>query len=177
VDQGNDRKGGRFHYQPATLLTFYFQKVVTMIENGTLEIFPAMQRMLPDDQIIIANAALRILSLIRRLPQPPRQTLSPLLAQELFTPIEWHVLLVLLHAYPQAISREAVYAALHDLAPEYSRQQLDTARDQGYFHEELRSVRNVISRLRQKVAPFALGIVFEQDQGYRLLVHPEAFVS
>lgn len=147
------------------------------METGTLEVFPEMQRMLPDDQIIIANAALRILSLIRRLSQPSRRTVPPLLAQELFTAIEWRVLLVFLHAYPHAIPHEAVYAALHDLSPEYSRQQLDAARDRGYFHEELRSVRNVISRVRQKVAPFALGIVFEQEQGYRLLVHPEAFAS
>lgn len=148
-----------------------------MVETGTLEVFPAMQRMLPDDRIIIANAALRILSLIRRIPQPPHQAISPLLAQELFTAIEWRVLLVFLHAYPHAIPHEAVYAALYDLSPEHSRRQLDTARDRGYFREELRSVRNVISRVRQKVAPFALGIVFEQEQGYRLLVHPEAFAS
>ena len=148
-----------------------------MIETGTLEVFPAVQRMLPDDQIIIANATLRILSLIRRMSQPSHRASSPLLAQELFTAIEWRVLLVFLHAYPHAISHEAVYAALHDLSPERSRQQLEVARDLGYFREELRSVRNVISRLRQKVAPFALGIVFEQDQGYRLLVHPEAFAS
>lgn len=143
------------------------------METGALEVFPTVQRILPNDQIVVANPTLRILSLICKAREPFYLGISPLLAQEQFTTIEWRVLLMLLRAYPNAITSEAAYAALSGLSPEHSRQQLDGAEKRGRLREDLRPVRDGISRLRQKIAPFSLGIDFEPHAGYRLLIYAQ----
>jgi hypothetical protein len=136
---------------------------VVAMETNTSEFFTSVQLALPKNQMVIANARLRILSLLDL-----HASSFPLLAQERFSANEWGMLLVLLQAFPYYVSYAQLNRALSDLAHKESKSRFDAIQNGHIARDELRSIREVASNLRLKVRPFGLEITANRDLGYQL---------
>ena len=97
-----------------------------------------------------------------------------LLAVQLFTRMEWSLLLALLEQYPNYCPYEVLLAHFTYTTPserqvERLRQQLYAAKDEGSWDLVMRPARNALSRVRFKLRPFGIGIVSLLELGYTLL--------
>ncbi len=135
--------------------------------NHTNEHFPTFELRLPENRLLIGHNATRTLSLLSGDAERP---VSAVMAQKRFTPREWAVLRLLIQSYPYAVPYDDLYAAMHKRPLEGSRQHLLAARQRGRLREELRPLRDAISSLRGKLQSFALGIAFQHDVGYILII-------
>ena len=91
--------------------------------------------------------------------------------QRQFTASETSVLLPLLTAYPYFCPHETLYASftygtVTEQTLERCRQQLRAAVEQGVWDQEMRTVRNVLSRVRFKLRDFHIGIAALLETGY-----------
>ena len=86
-----------------------------------------------------------------------------LVAQQQFTASEMRILLPLLDSYPYYCPYEVMYASFYngnvnDIIVARCRQRLQMALDIGTWDQEMRPVRNVLSRTRLKLRTFGLNV-------------------
>jgi hypothetical protein len=100
-------------------------------------------------------------------------TLPRLLTQQRLTQSEMLLLLPLLESFPYYCPYEVLYAHFYhrsvtDGVIACCRSSLQKAREEGIWDREIRSVRNMASRLRSKLRPFGLELRALLDAGYLL---------
>ncbi|HEV2581169.1 MAG TPA: hypothetical protein VGT44_09995 [Ktedonobacteraceae bacterium] len=125
---------------------------------------------LPDGRALVLNAQFATLSLISNGDERPR-----LVAQQQFTASELSLLLPLLELYPHYCPYEAMFASFYNGAVteetvERCRRQLQDALDAGVWDQQMRPVRNVLSRVRFKMRSFGIDIVSILETGYILMM-------
>jgi hypothetical protein len=131
--------------------------------------FP-LQGVLPEGQTLVLNTALGTLSLLSK-----GDTLPRLLIQQQFTSSELSLLLPLLEQFPHYCPYEVMFASFYngvitEETIERCRVQLQEALEDGCWDQQLRPVRNVLSRIRFKLRGFGLDIMSILETGYILMV-------
>jgi len=112
--------------------------------------------LLPDGQILALDTHLGTLSLLSSEQGMPR-----LLLQQQFTTGELCMLLPLLDCYPNYCPYEVLLASfttgrVNERGVERCRERLQEAQEAGVWDQEMRPVRNVLSRMRLKIRVFGL---------------------
>jgi hypothetical protein len=91
-----------------------------------------------------------------------------LVAQEVLTELEMYVLLALLESYPQYCLYEELQAAISNDMPARARAIVYRAIEDRTLNTEMKSIRNILSRLRAKLHSFGIGIRSIHAEGYML---------
>jgi hypothetical protein len=143
--------------------------VTTTQDAEIIRYFP-LQGVLPEGQTLVLNTALGTLSLLSK-----GDTLPRLLIQQQFTASELSLLLPLLEQYPHYCHYEVMFASFYngvitEDTIERCRIQLQEALEDGCWDQQLRPVRNVLSRIRFKLRGFGLDIMSILETGYILMV-------
>jgi len=133
-----------------------------------------MDELLPAGHTLAMNVLLGTLSLIAKdsnLPYPR------MVAEQQFTMSELSLLLPLLNSHPHYCPYEVLLASLNhrmitETTIERSRKRLHDAQDDGVWDQEMRPVRNVLSRTRLKMRRFGVEIASILETGYVLMNLP-----
>jgi hypothetical protein len=141
----------------------------TTQDAEVIRYFP-LQGVLPEGHTLVMNTALGTLSLLSNGDVAPR-----LLIQQQFTASELSLLLPLLEQFPHYCPYEVMFASFYngditEATIERCRIQLQEALEAGCWDQQLRPVRNVLSRIRFKLRGFGLDIVSILETGYILMV-------
>jgi hypothetical protein len=128
----------------------------------------SLQGVLPPGHMLAVNPLLRTLSYIINESSQPR-----LIAQQQFTAGEMSVLLPLLEAFPYYCPYEELLASFQygnvtEATIENCRQYLQEAQQEGIWDQEMRPMRNVLSRARLKLRSFGIEISAIVETGYML---------
>jgi hypothetical protein len=132
----------------------------------------SLQDALPTGHKLALNMALGTLSYLSLENEAPQ-----LVAQQQFTDSEMSILLPLLDSYPYYCPYEVLYASFYngnvnDIIVARCRQRLQMAMDIGTWDQEMRPVRNVLSRTRLKLRTFGLNVSSILETGCILRVTP-----
>lgn len=124
---------------------------------------------LPEGQTLALNLAYGTLSLISSEGGPS------LLVQQQFTATEISVVLPLLDSFPDYCPYEVMFASFYngnvsERAVARCRQRLQEAMEAGIWDQEMRPVRNALSRTRLKMRDFGLDISSILETGYILMI-------
>lgn len=135
----------------------------------------SLEGLLPSEWTLALNVSLGTLSLIADDPGRPHPCM---LAEQQFTSSELGVLMPLLRSYPHYCPYEVMLASFNhghvsDATVERSRQKLYEAQLAGIWDQEMRPVRNVLSRTRLKMRSFGIEISSILETGYVLMILPE----
>lgn len=127
--------------------------------------------LLPPGQVLALNRDLAVLSCFAI--QTEQDPWPRLLHQEQFSPNEERVLYPLLEHYPHFCPHEALLASFYtsqftDAHLERYRQRLQEARLAGTQDYEVRPVRNILSRTRQRLRTFGIEVCSILETGYML---------
>jgi hypothetical protein len=125
---------------------------------------------LPSGHVLVINRKLGTLSHIAVKDENAR-----LLAQQQFTASEMSILLPLLDAFPFYSPYEVLFAHFYsDDVTEHiitrARKHLQRAQEEGIWDQEMRSVRNMLSRARLKLRTLGLDISSILETGYILKI-------
>jgi hypothetical protein len=138
-------------------------------DNSTIRYF-SLQDTLPSGHILVLNTTSGTLSYLYREDERAR-----LMRQQQFTFSEMSLLLPLLDSYPHYCPHEVIFAHFYNSHVTESivmhyRERLQDALDTGTWDQEMRPLRNVLSRVRLKVRPFGISITSILETGYMLMV-------
>jgi hypothetical protein len=127
---------------------------------------------LPAGHTLVLNTALGTLSYLSKGVDRPR-----LVMQQQFTTSELSLLLPLLELFPDYCPYEVMFASFYngtitDETVEHCRQRLYEALEKGTWDQQLRPLRNVLSRTRMKLRPFGIDISSILETGYILMITP-----
>ena len=130
-----------------------------------------LDNLLPDSHTLALNLTLGTLSLIANSRDNPYPVL---LAEQQFTTSEMCVLIPLLKHYPHYCPYEVLLASfyngnINEKTIERSRNRLYEAQLEGIWDQEMRPVRNVLSRARLKIRSFNIEISSILETGYVLM--------
>ncbi len=133
-----------------------------------------LEELLPAGHTLAMNILLGTLSLIANnsnLPYPR------LVAEQQFTMSELSLLLPLLNSHPHYCPYEVLLASFNhrmitETTIERSRKRLQEAQEEGVWDQEMRPVRNVLSRTRIKMRSFGVEIASILETGYVLMNLP-----
>ncbi len=131
----------------------------------------SLDDLLPEGHMLALNLSLGTLSLIAN----SRDNSYPyLLAEQQFTTSELCVLIPLLKSYPYYCPYEVLLASfnngnVNETTIERSRKRLYEAQLEGIWDQEMRPVRNVLSRARLKMRAFRIEISSILETGYILM--------
>ena len=130
-----------------------------------------LDNLLPDSHTLALNLPLGTLSLIANSRDNPYPLL---LAEQQFTTSEMCVLIPLLKHYPHYCPYEVLLASFYngntnEKTIERSRNRLFEAQIEGIWDQEMRPVRNVLSRARLKMRSFHIEISSILETGYVLM--------
>lgn len=130
----------------------------------------ALDGALPEGRVIVLNTKLATLSLIANGDERPR-----MLTQVQFTASELSLLLPLLELYPHYCPYEVMFASFYhgvitEETVERCRRELQEALEEGVWDQQMRPVRNVLSRVRFKMRSFSIDIVSILETGYILMM-------
>jgi hypothetical protein len=155
--------------------TITFRKVKTSVyhvQSVDDEILHfTLDNLLPECHTLALNLSLGTLSLIAN----SRENSYPfLLAEQQFTTSELCVLVPLLKHYPHYCPYEVLLASFYngntnEATIEKSRNRLNEAQLEGIWDQEMRPVRNVLSRARLKMRSFNIEISSILETGYVLM--------
>lgn len=125
---------------------------------------------LPEGQILALNRQLGTLSLLSIVGNRPC-----LLAEQQFTNSELSLLLPLLELFPHYCPYEVMFASFYngvvtEAVVERCRDQLQEAMEDGVWDQQMRPVRNVLSRIRFKMRSFHIDITSILETGYVLML-------
>jgi hypothetical protein len=139
-------------------------------DNSNIRYF-SLQDTLPTGHILVLNTSSGSLSYLCRRDGERAQ----LMMQQQFTFSEMSLLFPLLESYPHYCPHEVIFAHFYNSNVTESivmryHQRLQDALDTGTWDQEMRPLRNVLSRVRLKVRPFGLSITSILETGYMLLV-------
>jgi hypothetical protein len=131
----------------------------------------SLEELLPAGQTLALNVLLGTLSLIAydiEMPYPR------MMAEQQFTLSELSLLLPLLNSHPHYCPYEVLLASFNhrtvsDTTIERCRRQLHEAQLEGVWDQEMRPVRNVLSRTRLKMRTFGIEIASILETGYVLM--------
>lgn len=128
----------------------------------------SLHGLLPQGHMLALNTTLGTLSQLSCEEDMPR-----LLEQQQFTTSEIYVLMPVLEAYPYYCAYETLLASYsHGRVTETTvarcRELLQEAQEEGVWDQELRPVRNVLSRARLKMHNFGVDITSVHETGYML---------
>ncbi len=152
-----------------------FRKVKTSVyhvlptDNEILHF--SLDDLLPEGHMLALNLSLGTLSLIAN----SRDNSYPyLLAEQQFTTSELCVLIPLLKSYPYYCPYEVLLTSfnngnVNETTIERSRKRLYEAQLEGIWDQEMRPVRNVLSRARLKMRAFRIEISSILETGYILM--------
>jgi hypothetical protein len=142
-------------------------------KSGVLEMlyFPP-GGILPAGHTLVLNTALGTLSYLSKGVDRPRLEM-----QQQFTASELSLLLPLLELFPHYCPYEVMFASFYngtitDETVEHCRQRLYEALERGTWDQQLRPLRNVLSRTRMKLRPFGIDISSILETGYILMIAP-----
>jgi len=132
----------------------------------------SLQGLLPPGHTLALNTTLGTLSHL-----VCKQDLPYMLAEQQFTTSEICVLLPLLEAYPYYCPYETLLASftsgrVTETVIERCRERLQEAQEAGVWDQEMRPVRNVLSRTRIKTRSFGIEISSILETGYILMYAP-----
>ena len=134
----------------------------------------SLEELLPAGHTLALNVLLGTLSLIAydiEMPYPR------MMAEQQFTLSELSLLLPLLNSHPHYCPYEVLLASFNhrtvsDATIERCRRQLHEAQLEGVWDQEMRPVRNVLSRTRLKMRTFGIEIASILETGYVLMTLP-----
>jgi hypothetical protein len=143
---------------------------VTATQDAEIIRYFTLQGALQEGQTLVLNTALGTLSLLSNGDTTPR-----LLIQQQFTASELSLLLPLLEQFPHYCPYEVMFASFYngvitEETIERCRVQLQEAQDDGVWDQQMRPVRNVLSRIRYKLRGFNLDIISILETGYILMI-------
>nr|BBH94782.1 hypothetical protein KTA_29810 [Thermogemmatispora argillosa] len=129
----------------------------------------SLRDLLPPHHLLALNLTLGTLAQLACEEGLPR-----LIAEQQFTNSEICVLLPLLEAYPHYCPYEVLLASfinghITDAEVERCRRRLSLAQAEGVWDQEMRPVRNVLSRTRMKLYAFGIDIFSILETGYVLM--------
>jgi hypothetical protein len=132
----------------------------------------SLDELLAPGQTLALNVLLGTLSLIANDTPAPR-----MIAEQQFTASELSILIPLLNAYPHYCPYEVLLASFdHRIVTEATvercRRRLQEAQLEGVWDQEMRPVRNVLSRTRLKMRYFGIEITSILETGYVLMTQP-----
>ncbi len=132
----------------------------------------SLQGLLPAGHTLALNTSLGTLSHL-----VVKQDRPHMLMEQQFTTSEICVLLPLLEAYPYYCPYEVLLASfnsgrVNETAVARSRKRLQEAQEAGVWDQEMRPVRNVLSRTRLKSRAFGIEISSILETGYILMFMP-----
>jgi hypothetical protein len=132
----------------------------------------SLQDALPAGHTLALNIQLGTLSYISSGGEVPQ-----LVAQQQFTASELSILLPMLDSYPYYCPYEVLYASFYngnitEMIVARCRQRLQNALEIGTWDQEMRPVRNVLSRTRLKLRTFGLNITSILETGCILRLMP-----
>jgi len=127
---------------------------------------------LPACHTLVLNTTLGTLSHLSSGADRPRLEM-----QQQFTSSELSLLRPLLELFPHYCPYEVMFASFYngtvnDATVERCRQRLYEALEEGLWDQQLRPIRNVLSRIRLKLRPFGIDILSILETGYILMVAP-----
>lgn len=133
----------------------------------------SLQGVLPSGHLLAVNQLLGTLSYIVNEDHHPR-----LIMQQQFTAGEMSVLMPLLEAYPYYCPYDTLLASFQygnvtEATVERCREHLQEAQEEGIWDQEMRPMRNVLSRARLKLRTFGIEISTIVETGYMLMYLPE----
>ena len=143
---------------------------VTTTQDAEIIRYFTLQGALQEGQTLVLNTALGTLSLLSNGDTMPR-----LLIQQQFTASELSLLVPLLEQFPHYCPYEVMFASFYngiitEDTIERCRVQLQEALEAGCWDQQLRPVRNVLSRIRFKLRGFGLDIISILETGYILMI-------
>lgn len=130
-----------------------------------------LEELLPEGHTLALNVLLGTLSLIAYDTEMPYPRM---MAEQQFTLSELSLLLPLLNSHPHYCPYEVLLASFNhrtisDTTIERCRRQLHEAQLEGVWDQEMRPVRNVLSRTRLKMRTFGIEIASILETGYVLM--------
>ena len=133
----------------------------------------SLQPILPEGYTLALNIPLGTLSCLIRNDEQPR-----LLLQQQFTRSELSLLLPLLQSFPYYCPYEVLFSSFYnshvsDTLIARSRSHLQRALETGTWEQEMRPVRNVLSRTRLKLRTFGINISSILETGCILMAVPD----
>lgn len=139
--------------------------------NKEMLYFP-LEGTLPVGHTLVLNTALGTLSYLSKGADRPRLEM-----QQQFTTSELSLLRPLLELFPHYCPYEVMFASFYngmitDETVEHCRQRLYEALEEGSWDQQLRPLRNVLSRTRIKLRPFGIDISSILETGYILMITP-----
>lgn len=145
----------------------------SMSDNKEMLYF-SLESTLPAGHTLVLNTALGTLSYLSRRVDRPRLEI-----QQQFTTSELSLLRPLLELFPDYCPYEVMFASFYngtitDEAVEHCRQLLYEALERGTWDQQLRPLRNVLSRTRMKLRPFGIDISSILETGYILMITPRS---
>lgn len=148
---------------------YYRQQQEREQDEEQILYFP-LEGALPADATLVLNTALGILSYLSCSPDGPR-----LKKQQQFTSSELSLLRPMLELFPHYCPYEVMFASFYngavtEITVEHCRQRLYEALADGAWDQQLRPIRNVLSRIRLKLRPFGIDISSILETGYILLI-------
>jgi|SRR5579875_2339209 hypothetical protein len=128
----------------------------------------SLDGLLPKGHVLALNTTLGTLSQLSC-----EETMPRLLEQQQFTTSEIYVLIPVLEAHPYYCGYETLLASYsHGRVTEATvarcRELLQAAQEEGVWDQEMRPVRNVLSRTRLKMHNFGIDITSVHETGYML---------
>lgn len=140
-------------------------------DNGEMLYF-SIEGTLPAGHTLVLNTRLGTFSYLSRGIDRPRLEM-----QQQFTSSELSLLRPLLELYPHYCPYEVMFASFYngtitDEMVEQYRQRLYEALEADIWDQQLRPIRNVLSRTRIKLRPFGIDISAILETGYILMVTP-----
>ncbi len=140
-------------------------------DNGEMLYF-SLEGTLPAGHTLVLNIRLGTLSYLSRGIDRPRLEM-----QQQFTSSELSLLRPLLELYPHYCPYEVMFASFYngtitDEMVEQYRQRLYEALEADIWDQQLRPIRNVLSRTRIKLRPFGIDISSILETGYILMLAP-----
>jgi hypothetical protein len=130
-----------------------------------------LEDLLPTGHVLALNKHLGILSQLA--PAEDGESWPRLIVEQQFSASELSLLLPLLEAHPIYCPHETLYASFNggdttEAGVERARLRLQEARFAGVWDYEIRSLRNVLSRMRYKLGAFGLDARSLLETGYLL---------
>ena len=143
---------------------------ITRTEDAETIRYFSLHGALPAGHTLVMNTRLGTLSLLSSGNDGPR-----MLVQQQFTASELSLLLPLLELFPHYCPYEVMFASFYnggvsETTVEHCRQQLQEAFEAGVWDQQMRPVRNVLSRIRYKMRSFGIDITSILETGYILMV-------
>src|SRR6516164_6076632 len=145
-------------------------------QEGYKSVVPEMlyfvpKGLLPASHTLVLNRKLGTLSYLSKGTDHPR-----LVMQQQFTTSELSLLLPLLELYPDYCPYEVMFASFYngtitEETVELCRQRLYEALERGTWDQQLRPLRNVLSRTRMKLRAFGIDISSILETGYILIIN------